>query len=136
MSIENNFKSLVATDYSKAIKSCFQELANYIEELKFNPINSDIKNKISSCIYRWATLDEIKIALDNANLSNLQMTALTLKPGNIVYNAYDEWQKCDCTIVNEMINNIEEHADELVKNQEQGNTNTYQNNKSKNDYIR
>lgn len=134
--IKNIFDNRVQQDYNTAINNCLRPLMRYCEELKLNPHSQDIKDKIASCVYRWATLEELKIALENANLNAAQIKALLVstKPqSNILGNIYDEWQKNDCTIVNDMQNTVEDYADKKIQEQE---INSSPKDNIRDDYIR
>lgn len=134
--IKNIFDNRVQQDYNTAIDNCLRSLMYYCEELRLNPHSQDIKDKIASCIYRWATLEDLKIAVENANLNATQIKALLVstKPqSNILWNIYDEWQKNDCAIVNDMQNTVENYADQKIQEQE---INSSLKNNIRDDYIR
>lgn len=134
--IKNIFNNRVRQDYDTAINNCLKHLMRYCEELKLNPHSQDIKDKIAVCVYRWATLEDLKIAIESASLNSEQIKALlvTTKPqSNIFWNIYDEWQKNDCTIVSEMQNTIEDYADKGIQEQE---INSSQKESIRDDYIR
>lgn len=74
--IKNIFNNRVQHDYDTAINNCLKPLMRYCEELKLNPHSQDIKDKIAVCVYRWATLEDLKIAIESANLNSEQIKAL------------------------------------------------------------